>query len=342
MEEPREILEKPPGRDRQPRSDFPSPRLPVSPSPARPASAVRSWFYLVWLSIQRQARARQMVWISLGLLLLTMVVVWINTAQDRWGMNHWRSPHGRGPTLPQWLLVWQTTSWRAAVPDPVAGGITDGVVAACRAIIETSGFYVFSRFLVFSVFISFLLPLWSLSFATEALAGEREERTLIWLLMRPWPRPALYLAKYAALLPWCLGFNLIGFAAICLVAGPAGWTALELYWPAVLGATLAFSALFHLMGALFRRAALMAIVYSFFLETILGNMPGYMKRVSIGFYTRCLMFDAAQDYGVQPDNPAVFLPVDAMTAWAVLLGVTVVLLAVGMWLFSRTEYGDDS
>jgi hypothetical protein len=81
-----------------------------------------------------------------------------------------------------------------------------------------------------------------------------------------------------------------------------------------------------------------AIVYAFFLEIVLGNMPGYMKRVSIGFYTRCMMFEAAQGYGVQPENPGVFLPVDGTTALAVLVGATAVLLAAGTTLFSRIQY----
>jgi hypothetical protein len=283
-----------------------------------------------------------MVWISVGLLVLVTAVVLINTARGRWGMTYWRSPRGWGPTYPQWVEGWQLLGLRGTAMSPVATGLSDAAYAACRALIETSGIYVFSRFLVFSVFISFLLPLWSLSFATEALSGEREERSLVWLLMRPLSRPAVYLAKYVALLPWALGLNLGGFAVLCLAAGAPGRVVFGLYWPAVLGATLAFTALFHFMGAVFRRAALMAIVYSFFLETILGNMPGYLKRVSVGFYTRCLMFDAAQAYGVQPEQPSVFLPVGPAAAWGVLLGATAALLAAGMWVFARTEYGDES
>ena len=45
-----------------------------------------------------------------------------------------------------------------------------------------SGFYVFSTWIVFSIFLSFLLPMWSLSFATETIGGEREAGTLVWLL----------------------------------------------------------------------------------------------------------------------------------------------------------------
>jgi ABC-type transport system involved in multi-copper enzyme maturation permease subunit len=201
-------------------------------------------------------------------------------------------------------------------------------------------FFVFSNGLVFALYTSLLLPILSLSFATEALGGEREGRTLVWLLTKPVSRSAIYLAKFVGLLPWSLGMNLGGFAVLCLLGGPPGRLALERYWPAVLLGTLAFCALFHLFSALFRRAAVVGLVYAFFLETILGNMPGMLKRVSLSFYTRCLMFDLAGDYGVAPEKPEIYLPVSGTTAALALVGVTTVLLGAGMLWFSRAEYQD--
>jgi hypothetical protein len=97
------------------------------------------------------------------------------------------------------------------------------------------------------------------------------------------------------------------------------------------------------MGVCFRRAAVVAIVYSFFLETVLGNMPGYMKRISIGFYSRCLMFEAMESRGVHsPEKPSIYLPVDGSTAWMVLIALTLLFLALGMVVFSRSEYHDMS
>ena len=62
--------------------------------------------------------------------------------------------------------------------------------------------------------------------------------------------------------------------------------------------------------------------------------------VSIGFYVRCMMFEQAQSYGVQPEKPSVFLPVDSLTAAAVLLGAALVFIVLGMVVFSRSEYQD--
>jgi hypothetical protein len=278
-----------------------------------------------------------MVWIALGLLVFALALVAINTARGAWSMQQWRYPYRAGPTFGQWADQVQVL---AGALDGSAGGqaIVGGVTAAVRGVIQQSGFMVFSRWVVFTIFLSFLLPLWSLSFATEAFGGDRENNSLVWLLTRPLSRPAVYLAKFVALLPWSLALNLGGFGLLCLAAGPPGGLAFRLYWPAVLWATLAFSALFFFMGAFFRRPAVMAIVYAFFLEVIFGNMPGYLKRISIGFYTRCMMYEVAADYGVQPERPDIFLPVDGATAVAVLAVLTVALLALGMVVFARSEY----
>lgn len=324
-------------------------------------AGIRAWINLVRLCLQRQAHARQMVWIALGLLALTTTIVALNTAAGRWNMSGWRFPHRQDPSFQEWLertaksqgtivinptrpsgsQIGRSTEVPILVnPFPRRALLQGPITSSIQAVLERSGFYVFSSSIVFSIFLSFLLPIWSLSFATEALGGEREARTLIWLLTRPMSRPAIYLAKFVALLPWSLGLNLGGFGVLCFAAGPPGHLAFRLYWPAVFWASLAFCSLFHLMGACFRRSAVVAIVYSFFLETILGNMPGYMKRVSISFYTRCMMFEKAQELGVQAEKPSVYLPVDGTTAWCVLAGLTAGLLVAGMIVFARSEYQD--
>jgi hypothetical protein len=277
-----------------------------------------------------------MVWIAVALLVLSVGLVALRTKVGPWGMENWRYPR-RGTTYRDWTVEVNGVLALTA-RSPAGGAAADAVFGACRGVLVRSDILVFSRAVVFTIFISFLLPLWSLSFATETFGGEREAHSMVWLLTRPLPRPAIYLAKFVALLPWSLGLNVGGFALLCLAAGRPGRVALSLYWPAVLWGTLAFSALFCLIGAMFRWSAVVSIVYSFFLEIFLGNMPGYLKRVSISFYTRCMMFEAAEQYGVQPEKPSVYLPVDGTTACLVLAGITVALLLAGMAWFSRAEY----
>jgi ABC-type transport system involved in multi-copper enzyme maturation permease subunit len=228
------------------------------------------------------------------------------------------------------------------VADPVQIAVAGASAAALNSepLRLGVGMLSFTRVVVFNIFTTFLLPLCSLSFATEALGREREQGNLLWTLTRPLPRWAIYLAKFVAVLPWCLALNVGGFLAICTAGGAPGQLAFVTYWPAIVLGTIAFAALFHLMGAVFRRPAVLAILYSFFLETVMGNLPGHLKRASISFYMRSMMYDSAAVFQLQPDRPLLYSPVSGPTAVAVMVGLTVVLLAVGSWFFSRAEYLD--
>ena len=326
-------------------------------------SAVRAWCYLVWLSWQRQLRARTMVWIALGLLVFACLFVGFNTLLGRWDMRNWRYPNRAAPTARQWgePTAWgdpehwdkpehrddpmnmKVALYRTPRP-PGTFPIDQAIIPLLPLILSPFSLQVqvFVRSVVFIIFLNFLLPMWSISFATEAMGGDRETNSLLWLLTRPLPRPAIYLGKFVAMLPWTLTLNLGGFSLLCLSAGAPGRETLRLLWPSVLCGSLAFSSLFFLIGAFFRWPAVVSIVYTFFLETILGNMPGYLKRVSLNFYTQCMMYDALGEHGIAPPKPHVYLPVDGTTGCLMLLGATVVFLTLGMLWFSRKEYHEIS
>ncbi len=307
------------------------------PETAQP-SAWRAWCFLVWLSWLRQMRAHLMVWVALGLLALTAFIIGINTQANRWGMWHWRYPRFQGvTTFRDHLEYLSAVSMHPSWTGPASDVLQMGRGAFDVVLFQVSGFYVFSNWIAFGVFGTFLLPLWSLSFATEGLGREREARNLLWALTRPLSRPAIYLAKFAGLLPWCLLLNLGGFAVLCVAGGQPGLIALRIYWPAVFWGTLAFASLFHLLGALLRRPAVVALLYSFFLETVMGNLPGHFKRFSISYYIRCLMFDRAHSFGLFPERPNVYLPVSGTTAWLALAGATLACLVIGALLFTRNE-----
>src|SRR5262245_23664453 len=97
-------------------------------------SAWRAWWALVWLSWQRQARARQMVWIALTLLAFSVALVAFFTYQGRWGMSHWRSPRRYGPTFVQWNDNLQVLTAMLRRP-PAAPSGEAAVFGAVRTII---------------------------------------------------------------------------------------------------------------------------------------------------------------------------------------------------------------
>jgi hypothetical protein len=152
----------------------------VAPSPpdAVAPSALRAWFYTIQLSLRRQSRVGQMAWIAVGFLVFATLVVTITTLGDYWGMHKRRFPRGfpgAGVTYADWANLTESLTYGTALPgSPAVAGINQALVASFRVGLKGSEFYRFSNAAVFVIFVSFLLPLWCLSFATEALGGERE------------------------------------------------------------------------------------------------------------------------------------------------------------------------
>jgi ABC-type transport system involved in multi-copper enzyme maturation permease subunit len=200
----------------------------------------------------------------------------------------------------------------------------------------------FVRQVFLPVYVSFLLPIFSLCYASPGIAGERQDQTLTYLLATPLPRPVIFVAKFVAALALVLAWNVMGLAAMGRLAGPAGWEAFRQFWPVVLWSSLAYTSLFHLFSVLFRRATIISLGYALFLETFLGNVPGIAKRVAISFYTQCMVFDIGEDLAVGPAggrNPALFLPISGDAAQLVLWTLAATLFIAGLWAFCRQEYG---
>jgi ABC-type transport system involved in multi-copper enzyme maturation permease subunit len=345
---------------------------PTAASPPSHPSALRAWGVLVVQSFQRHWRVRQMGWVSLGL--LGVVVFWVALVTERgaWNLAEQRARRGAGTYRAEAERLLPPSRYRAVaegtglnelrpheVPnplDPTADALASLLLSVPHAVLASErfahgwAFMTYSRWVLFTVFLGFVLPLFTLSYASGAFGTDRETRSLIWLMTRPIPRGGIYLAKFLGALPWCLAFGVGGFAAVCLAGGPLGREAFARFWPAAAVATLAFAALFHLIGALFRRPVVVGVVYWFFFEGVVAALPGSLKLLSLTFYARSLMYNeaaAARDRAGGPAEYPVELltsmsaAVSSATAWAVLAAATVGITALGTWLFARSEYRDD-
>jgi hypothetical protein len=113
-----------------------------------------------------------------------------------------------------------------------------------------------------------------------------------------------------------------------------------LYLPAVVYMTLAYVGLFHLFAVSFRHATIIALVYALFMEVILANLPGIVKRVAVNYYGRSIMYAAGEPEGLRPPPADWFEPLAVSTAvWALgFIAVGGVVLAAA--IFARREYRD--
>jgi len=199
----------------------------------------------------------------------------------------------------------------------------------------------FADDIVFPLYASFLLPMFSLCYAAPSVAGEHEEQTLVYLLATPLPRWMVFAAKYGAALIAAMLWTFGAWAVSSWLAGPAGRNVLVAFLPVVFWSTLVYVGLFCWFSAALPRATIVGLVYVFFVEAFLGNVPGIAKRAAVSFYTQSLMLDAGAELGVRPTgvrDPVLFLPLAGNTAQTIVCTLAVTTFLLGVWWFSRREY----
>ena len=197
-----------------------------------------------------------------------------------------------------------------------------------------------ARQIVLPLYMGFLLPVICLGYASAAIADERTGETLVYLRTTNIPRPLVYLSKYAAALLLTLGMTLGGLAVLCLMSGKIGLEALGVFWTVTACATTAYVGLFLLFSAWLRRATFLALAYALMIETLTGNIPGVVKRITVSFYAKSWLYESGETLDLAPSGVALglFDPVSAATAQSVLTLASVGFLALGIWVFSRKEY----
>jgi ABC-2 type transport system permease protein len=197
----------------------------------------------------------------------------------------------------------------------------------------------FSEFLIV-VFASFFVPICAIAYGSTSVGGDREDRTLVFLLMRPLPRPLILFGKFLASWPLAIGLVLASFWVYCSLAGAVGATAFAIYCPAIVLLTTAYVCLFHFFAVCFRHATILALLYSLFMELLIGNMPGIIKRVALNYYGRSLMFSAGQPHGLLPPDERWFELLEPTVASWALIGISTTMLMAAMIVFQRREYRD--
>jgi ABC-type transport system involved in multi-copper enzyme maturation permease subunit len=247
------------------------------------------------------------------------------------------------------LRAWLTLVWLsfARLLWSTATLVVCAALAFCALYILRSGydsapdlgrsFENFSAFIM-TIYLSAVVPLSALAFGTSAMGNDREDRTLLFVLMRPIPPALVLLARWVAALPLGLGVTVASFGAYCWLAGEVGALAWRLYLPAVFWTMFAYLGLFHLLAVLFRHATIVAIAYTIFIEIILGSMPGIVKRVAVNYYGKSLMFTAGAAEGLQPPDARTFELLASSTAEWVLVGIGLGSLAIAAVIFTRREY----
>jgi ABC-type transport system involved in multi-copper enzyme maturation permease subunit len=275
-------------------------------------------------------------WVSAGFLLLVAAVVVSVSFKNQWNYKTLKPRGQAGFNFKNSIEMIEAGS--------MALGHNAGVSAVCSAVsgassglLIESGLPVFTKNVVFSVLLGFLLPLWCLTFAVEGLGSEREGKTLFWLFSKPVPRSSIYVGKFLAILPWVIIWSLGGFFVLAVCAGDSGIFAFKLFWQPIALASITYASVFFFMGACLPRASLIALAYAFVVETLLGSMPGSLKQLSVAFYARCIMFQKSSDLGVVLEQGGGYGDFSQTMAICFMLGIALMFLVAGIFFFGKIE-----
>jgi ABC-2 type transport system permease protein len=200
--------------------------------------------------------------------------------------------------------------------------------------------------LVFNLIPAALAPLAALLYAAGIIQDEVEEQTLTYLLLRPIPRGALYLARLlAAMLVTALLAGLFT-AATFAVIGLTGHTPLDTQTGVLILKTVgllalaevAYCGLFGVLGLLLRRSLLLGMGYIVLFEGLLASLDMLARRMTVMYHFRVLvlrLIDAehAREWSIELGRAP-----QASTSMWVLLGIGLVMAVIGALIFRSREF----
>jgi len=161
---------------------------------------------------------------------------------------------------------------------------------------------------VAAVFLYVLYPqglciLASLIYGATLLAGEIEDKTLVYLFTRAQPRWKILLGKYLAT-SLVLGCMTSASMLLCfaLAGAPYGASLLWALLATIFAACFAYTALFALLGlAVPRRALTIGLIYAVLVEFILSLVPALVNEATASYYLRSMAYHIANVKGIPLD-----------------------------------------
>lgn len=137
-----------------------------------------------------------------------------------------------------------------------------------------------------------VVPIIALVFASATFSDLREDQTLVYLWLRPMNRLPMVLGAWLAALCVSLPLSLLplGVAAIVANAGSA------LVWATLLAAavgTVAYCAVFLLLGLLLKNSVVWGLGYILIWEGIIAGTGTFGERLALRGYTRSILSEVA-------------------------------------------------
>ncbi|GAA1151207.1 ABC transporter permease [Streptomyces hebeiensis] len=162
-----------------------------------------------------------------------------------------------------------------------------------------------------------MVPLIGVIAGTGAIGPEIDDGSIVYLLSKPVKRPTIIMTKLIVAISVTMMFSALPtFVAGFILNGNGRQLAIS-YTVAALVASIAYSALFLLLGTVSRHAVVIGLVYALVWETLFGSLVAGARTLSVQQWALAV----AQKVG---DGSMVTSDVGLTLAVSLLVGVTVV------------------
>jgi ABC-type transport system involved in multi-copper enzyme maturation permease subunit len=185
-----------------------------------------------------------------------------------------------------------------------------------------------------TLFVPSVVAFVALVLGASAMGDERDDGTVLYLASTPLPRRAITLAKLLAAWTVTLVLTLPGFLAALVITLGSDLTARAAVWSllAVLGVTLAYTAVFVTLSLVVRRPVVVGFLYILLWEGSIASVAAAAKKFSIAAYGRQLVAEGL------PGETGYNLPaVSAASALVALVAVAAVAAALAARRLARVE-----
>ncbi|MFF5635288.1 ABC transporter permease [Streptomyces sp. NPDC012825] len=161
-----------------------------------------------------------------------------------------------------------------------------------------------------------MVPLIGVIAGTGAIGPEIDDGSIVYLLSKPVKRPAIIFTKLIVAIAVTMVFSAVPTLIAGFILNGNGQQVAVAYTVAALVASIAYSALFLLLGTVSRHAVVIGLVYALVWETLFGSLISGARTLSVQQWALALAEKVTGDGLVTSE---VGLP----TAVALLVAVTV-------------------
>jgi ABC-2 type transport system permease protein len=190
-----------------------------------------------------------------------------------------------------------------------------------------------------------VLALAAAIFSTAVISQEIEQKTIVYLVTRPIPRPVLLLTRLAATIIVVFGLSFMAAVSVSIATHGVHALTNDVLWrdfKGLLAGSAAYSTLFVFFSLLINRSMLVSLFFAFGWELFIPNLQGDSYRLSIFPYLKAI---AQRPTAGDSQTPFGFISgqtgqdvLSATTGWITIIVLVGGLAMLSAWWFKNFEY----